>query len=133
MQVGVVQENKVKLQKNNNDLGIIRILLSQITTTILLIVTFWFFDNKIAAYSSFLGGMLSIVPNVFLAARLIASPRNATAVLRAAYIGEAGKVILTFLLFGFVFIAIKPLDAKALFISFIVVQFVISIELLRGK
>ena len=121
------------MQKNNSDLGIIRILLMQIATTFFLMVTFWLFDNKIAAYSSFLGGMLSIVPNIFLAARLIASLRSAKAVLRAAYIGEAGKVILTFLLFGLVFIIVKPLDAKALFISFIIVQFVISIELLRGK
>jgi|TARA_B110000438_G_scaffold203257_1_gene194972 ATP synthase protein I len=128
-----VQENKENLQKNNSDLGIIRILLMQIATTFFLMVTFWLFDNKIAAYSSFLGGMLSIVPNIFLAARLIASLRSAKAVLRAAYIGEAGKVILTFLLFGLVFIIVKPLDAKALFISFIIVQFVISIELLRGK
>ena len=128
-----MQENKENLQKNNRDLGIIRILLMQIATTFFLMVTFWLFDNKIAAYSSFLGGMLSIVPNIFLAARLIASLRSAKAVLRAAYIGEAGKVILTFLLFGLVFIIVKPLDAKALFISFIIVQFVISIELLRGK
>ena len=128
-----MQENKENLQKNNSDLGIIRILLMQIATTFFLMVTFWLFDNKIAAYSSFLGGMLSIVPNIFLAARLIASLRSAKAVLRAAYIGEAGKVILTFLLFGLVFIIVEPLDAKALFISFIIVQFVISIELLRGK
>lgn len=128
-----MQENKENLQKNNSDLGIIRILLMQIATTFFLMVTFRLFDNKIAAYSSFLGGMLSIVPNIFLAARLIASLRSAKAVLRAAYIGEAGKVILTFLLFGLVFIIVKPLDAKALFISFIIVQFVISIELLRGK
>ena len=128
-----MQENKENLQKNNSDLGIIRILLMQIATTFFLMLTFWLFDNKIAAYSSFLGGMLSIVPNIFLAARLIASLRSAKAVLRAAYIGEAGKVILTFLLFGLVFIIVKPLDAKALFISFIIVQFVISIELLRGK
>ena len=128
-----MQENKENLQKNNSDLGIIRILLMQMATTFFLMVTFWLFDNKIAAYSSFLGGMLSIVPNIFLAARLIASLRSAKAVLRAAYIGEAVKVILTFLLFGLVFIIVKPLDAKALFISFIIVQFVISIELLRGK
>jgi len=128
-----VQENKENLQKNNSDLGIIRILLTQIATTFFLMAAFWLFGNKIAAYSSFLGGMLSIVPNIFLAARLIASLRSAKAVLRAAYIGEAGKVILTFVLFGLVFIIVKPLDAKALFISFIIVQFVISIELLRGK
>jgi len=119
--------------KNNNDIGIIRILFLQITTIFFLTITFWLFDNKITAYSSLLGGLLSLIPNVFLAARLIAAPRSAKAVLRAAYIGEAGKVVLTFLLFGLVFVIVKPLDVKILFISFIVVQFVISIELLRGK
>ena len=128
----IVQKNKGNL-KNNNDVGIIRILFLQITTTFFLTITFWLFDNKITAYSSLLGGLLSLIPNVFLAARLIAAPRSAKAVLRAAYIGEAGKVVLTFLLFGLVFVIVKPLDVKILFISFIVVQFVISIELLRGK
>lgn len=128
----IVQKNKGNL-KNNNDIGIIRILFLQITTIFFLTITFWLFDNKITAYSSLLGGLLSLIPNVFLAARLIAAPRSAKAVLRAAYIGEAGKVVLTFLLFGLVFVIVKPLDVKILFISFIVVQFVISIELLRGK
>ena len=122
----IVQKNKGNL-KNNNDIGIIRILFLQITTIFFLTITFWLFDNKITAYSSLLGGLLGLIPNVFLAARLIAAPRSAKAVLRAAYIGEAGKVVLTFLLFGLVFIIVKPLDAKILFISFIVVQFVISI------
>jgi ATP synthase protein I len=128
----IVQKNKGNL-KNNNDIGIIRILFLQITTIFFLTITFWLFDNKITAYSSLLGGLLSLIPNVFLAARLIAAPRSAKALLRAAYIGEAGKVVLTFLLFGLVFVIVKPLDVKILFISFIVVQFVISIELLRGK
>ena len=78
--------------------------------------------------------MLSIVPNIFLAARLIASLRSAKAVLRATSVGDSPKERLPIIgLFGLVFIIVKPLDAKALFISFIIVQFVISIELLRGK
>ena len=87
---------------NTDNFAIIRIIILQIAATFVLSIIFWLFNDQIAAYSAFFGGIISVVPNVFLAARLIASPKNAQAVMKAAYIGEAGKVILTFLLFGVV-------------------------------
>ena len=118
---------------DTDNFAIIRIIILQIVATFVLSIIFWLFNDVIAGYSAFFGGIISVIPNVFLAARLIASPKNAQAVMKAAYIGEAGKIILTFLLFGVVFAVVKSLDAKFLFISFIIVQFIISIELLRGK
>ena len=118
---------------DTDNFAIIRIIILQIVAAFVLSIIFWLFNDVIAGYSAFFGGIISVIPNVFLAARLIASPKNAQAVMKAAYIGEAGKIILTFLLFGVVFAVVKPLDAKFLFISFIIVQFIISIELLRGK
>ena len=118
---------------DTDNFAIIRIIILQIVATFVLSIIFWLFNDGIAGYSAFFGGIISVIPNVFLAARLIASPKNAQAVMKAAYIGEAGKIILTFLLFGVVFAVVKSLDAKFLFISFIIVQFIISIELLRGK
>jgi ATP synthase protein I len=49
--------------------------------------------------------------------------------LRAAYIGELGKIVLTVLLFALVFYMVRPLDALYLFLSFIIVQFSVSLEL----
>ena len=70
-----------------------------------------------------------MVPNFFLGARLISSKNDAKGLLRAAYIGELGKIVLTVLLFGLVFYVVKPLDALYLFLSFIIVQFSVSLEL----
>jgi ATP synthase protein I len=45
---------------------------------------------------------------------------GARALVRAAYIGELGKMALTVLLFGIVFIAVRPLAAAPLFATFMV-------------
>jgi len=45
--------------------------------------------------------------------------------MRAAYIGEFGKVALTMLIFSMVFILVRPLAAGALFAGFIAAQLAI--------
>ena len=42
--------------------------------------------------------------------------------MRAAYVGELGKLALTVLMFGVVFVAVRPLAAAPLFAGFIVAQ-----------
>ncbi len=44
--------------------------------------------------------------------------------IRAAYIGELGKLALTVLMFGTVFVLVRPLAAGPLFIGFIAAQLV---------
>jgi ATP synthase protein I len=44
--------------------------------------------------------------------------------IRAAYTGELGKLALTVLMFGIVFVAVRPLSAGALFAGFIAAQLV---------
>ena len=73
------------------------------------------------------------MPNIFLGTRLMLSSRNVRGILRAAYLGELGKVILTTLLFGLVFFMVKPLNAMYLFLSFMIVQFAVSLELLNKE
>ena len=44
--------------------------------------------------------------------------------MRAAYVGELGKLALTVLMFGVVFVAVRPLAAAPLFAGFIIAQLV---------
>ena len=69
-----------------------------------------------AAYSALLGSLTCVIPNTFLALRLVASRRDpgAKALVRAAYVGELGKLGLTVLMFSIVFVMVKPLSAPAL-------------------
>ncbi len=80
----------------------------------------------VAGYSAMLGCLIAAVPNAFLALRL-ALPRRepgAKALLRAAYIGELGKLALTVLFFSLVFATVRPLAAAPLFAGFIVTTLV---------
>lgn len=63
-----------------------------------------------------------MLPNAYLALRLTLprSDRGASGLVRAAYIGEFGKIVLTVLLFGLVFSLVRPVDPVALFSGFIV-------------
>ncbi len=126
------QKTDVNEEKHSN-FGIIRVLIYQLLATVILASIIWFYAGKVAGYSSVLGGLICLVPNIFLATRLMLSNRNVRGILRAAYLGELGKVILTALLFGLVFFMVKPLNAMYLFLSFMIVQFAVSIELLNKE
>lgn len=100
------------------------VLLAQTGLTAALAVVFWGWGDVVSGYSALLGGLTAIVPNGFLAARLMLPRRDpgAGALLRAAYLGELGKLVLTALMFGVVFALVRPLAAGALFAGFIVAQ-----------
>ncbi len=75
-----------------------------------------------------------MIPNAFLAARLL-SPRaseSAKALLRAAWLGEIGKLFLTILLFAAIFVLIKPSATLAVFGGFIAAQSMVWGALLLG-
>lgn len=90
--------------------------------------------SRVAGMSALLGGMAVVIPNGFLAARLL-TPRAASAhaLLRAAWIGEIGKLLLTALAFGVIFAAVRPLSVPAVFAGFIVTQTALFGALLLGS
>jgi ATP synthase protein I len=93
----------------------------------------WWWLGPVAAKSALLGGLTVVIPNGFLAARLLGGrDSSAKALLRSAWIGEAGKLVLTALLFGVIFAAIRPLSAPAVFAGFIAAQLVIFATLALG-
>ena len=101
-----------------------KVLLAQTGLTLALAALFWGFNGFISGYSALLGGLTAVIPNGFLAARLMLPRRDpgAGALLRAAYLGELGKLALTVLMFGAVFALVRPLAAGALFSGFIAAQ-----------
>jgi ATP synthase protein I len=82
-----------------------------------------------------LGGAAAVVPNGFLAARVLKPNRDtsAKAMMRAAWIGEIGKLLLTTLLFGVIFGFVRPIQPLAVFAAFIAAQLVVFGALLVGN
>ena len=105
---------------------IAKILLGQLGLSVVLALLFWSIEERVSAYSVLLGGLTCVIPNAFLALRLVVPRRDpgASGLVRAAYIGEIGKVALTVLMFSLVFTLVRPLAAMPLFIGFIAAQLV---------
>lgn len=101
-----------------------KVLLAQLAASVLLAGVFWGTGTRVSGYSALLGGLICVIPNAFLALRLAVPRRDpgAGALVRAAYIGELGKLALTALMFGLVFLLVRPLAAGPLFAGFILAQ-----------
>ncbi len=101
-----------------------KVLLAQLGLSVVLAMLFWSVDGFVPAYSALLGGLTCVIPNAFLALRLVVPRRDPGpgALVRAAYIGELGKLALTVLMFGTVFVLVRPLAAWPLFAGFIGAQ-----------
>ena len=101
-----------------------KVLVGQIGIGVVLAVVFWGVSGHIAGYSALLGSLTCVIPNAFLALRLVVPRRDpgARALIRAAYIGELGKLALTVLMFGLIFALVRPLAAAPLFTGFIAAQ-----------
>jgi ATP synthase protein I len=108
------------------DLTILRVVIWQFFVGVVLAAVLLVVFGRVAGYSALLGSLTCVVPNAFLALRLMLPRRDpgAQALLRAAWIGEAGKLALTVLFFTLVFTQVRPLSAAALFAGFIVTQLV---------
>jgi ATP synthase protein I len=103
-----------------------KILLAQLGLGVVLAGLLWGMYGRAAGYSALLGALICVIPNAFLGLRLVLPRRDAGAggLLQAAYLGELGKVALTVILFGAVFVMVRPLSAAALFAGFIAAQLV---------
>ena len=118
------------------DLTIPRVLMWQFVVGVILAAGFWGIFGGVTGYSAMLGSLICVIPNAFLALRLMVPRRDpgAAALIRAAWIGEIGKLALTVLFFTLVFTLVRPLSAAALFAGFIASQLVaFSGFLMRGE
>jgi len=114
------------------DLTIPRVLMWQFLVGVVLAAVLWGVFGNIAGYSALLGSLICVIPNAFLALRLVVPRRDpgAQALVGAAWIGEIGKLALTVLFFTLVFTLVRPLSAAALFAGFITTQLVVFSGLL---
>ncbi len=103
------------------------VLLAQLGLSVVMAALFWGIDGRVSGYSALLGGLTCVLPNAFLALRLVVPRRDpgAGALMRAAYIGELGKLALTVLMFSIVFTLVRPLAAAAMFAGYIGAQLVV--------
>lgn len=102
----------------------LKVLVGQIGIGAVLAAALWGLYGHVAGYSALLGSLTCVIPNAFLALRLVVPRRDpgARALIQAAYIGELGKLALTVLMFSVVFAMVRPLSAAALFAGFIAAQ-----------
>jgi len=109
-------------------------LLAQVCVSLVVAAVLWAWWGEVAAVSALLGGVAVVVPNGFLAARLLRPSRDESlrAIMRSAWLGEIGKLLLTVLLFAAIFGAVRPLEPLAVFCGFIAAQMVVFGALLVG-
>ena len=107
-------------------------LLAQAGVSMVLAAVLWFSFGDTVAVSTLLGGAAAVVPNGFLAARLLAPNRPVDELLRGAWLGEVGKILLTALAFGVIFGFVRPIAPAAVFAGFIAAQLVVFGALLVG-
>ena len=105
---------------------IVTVLAGQLVVGTVLAALLWGLIGGVAGYSAMLGSLTCVIPNAFLATRIVLAHRDPgpRALIRAAYTGEMGKLALTVLMFSFVFVMVRPLAAGALFAGFVAAQLV---------
>lgn len=114
----------------------LKVLAGQAAIGLAVAAAFWSLGGNVAGYSALLGSLACVIPNGFLALRLALPRRDpgAKALLRAAWIGEIGKLALTVLIFSLVLALVRPLAGGPLFAGFIASQFATLLGLvLREK
>jgi len=108
------------------------ILLTQAAVAAGLAAIVWIALGSERAVPTLLGGLIGVVPNAFLAARVM-SPRagaSAKSLLRAGWLGEIGKLVIAAVLFAAVFATLKPLHPGFLFAGYIVTLLAMPVGLL---
>jgi ATP synthase protein I len=107
-------------------LPVFPVLLAQLVVVLLAAVVLWQWRGVTTGYSGLLGGLIAWLPNMYFAHKAFrfTGARAAQAIVRSFYAGEAGKLILTAVLFALTFAAVKPLEALAVFGVFVLTQVV---------
>ncbi len=102
-----------------------RVIVAQLVATALMALTFLVFSNVVAAYSVFIGGLVSAVPNAYFAVQAFRyrGARNAEKVVKSFRKGYFGKLGITVVLFAISFTLVTTINEIALILGFVIVQF----------
>ncbi|OGT65569.1 MAG: hypothetical protein A3I13_02980 [Gammaproteobacteria bacterium RIFCSPLOWO2_02_FULL_47_50] len=98
----------------------------QFVVTILVALLIFILFTTVSAYSVLLGGLAYMLPNAYFVRFAFrgSEPQTPHMILRWLYIGEAGKLVLTGVIFAICFALIKPINVIALFMMYIFMIFV---------
>jgi ATP synthase protein I len=124
------QENKMDVRTPNrlpfHRLAVFPVLLVQLLVLLLLALVLWQWQGSVAGYSGLCGGLIAWLPNLYFAHKAFrfSGARAAQAIVRSFYAGEAGKLVLTAVLFALTFAGVKPLEPLAVFGVFVLTQLV---------
>lgn len=107
-------------------LAVYPVLLVQLLVLLLLALVLWQWQGSVAGYSGLCGGLIAWLPNLYFAHKAFrfSGARAAQAIVRSFYAGEAGKLVLTAVLFALTFAGVKPLEPLAVFGVFVLTQLV---------
>jgi F0F1-type ATP synthase assembly protein I len=108
------------------------ILLTQAATALGVAAVVWIGLGSERAIPTLVGGLIGVVPNAFLAARVM-SPRagaHAKSLLRAGWLGEIGKLVIAAILFIAAFRTLEPLHPGFLFTGYIATLLAMPVGLL---
>ena len=106
-------------------------LFAQVLLSVALAVIAGLWLGQVIGVSVLLGGVTAFAPNAFLAARLMkAAPGR---LMRSAWIGEIGKLLLTVVLFGAIFALVRPISPLAVFCGYIATHWVILVALFLSR
>jgi ATP synthase protein I len=97
-----------------------RITLAQLAILVLLCLILLASD-KVRAYSVFSGGLIAILPQAYFAVLAFRwrGARSARAIAHSSYVGQVGKFLLSVAGFAAVFVALRPIDAPAVFAGYL--------------
>lgn len=98
-------------------LPVFPVLVAQLIVLLLAAAVGWQWRGNVAGYSALIGGVIAWLPNLYFAHKAFrfSGARAAREIVRSFYAGEAGKLILTFVLFALAFAGVKPMEAPMLF------------------
>ncbi len=93
------------------------LLMVQFAVFLLAALGLWRWHGAVSGYSGLCGGLIIWVPNLYFAYKAFrfTGARSAQVIVRSFYAGEAGKIILTAVLFALTFAGVKPLAPLAVF------------------
>ena len=107
-------------------LAVFPVLMTQLVVVLLFAAVLWQWQGAVAGYSGLCGGVIAWLPNMYFAHKAFrfSGARAAQAIVRSFYAGEAGKLVLTAVLFALTFAGVKPLEPLAVFGVFFLTQLV---------
>lgn len=120
-----------------NKVAAYRIIVVQVVITAIIALLLFMTKGKVHAYSALLGGVASFGPNSFFArcAFRYSAATSPSLVMKWFMVGEAGKLLMTAVIFGLSITSVKPLEMPAMFLTFLFLMVInmTGLAILNGR